>query len=555
MRNIDRDTIAALFGDGSRFILPPYQRAYSWEKEQRKQFIEDLREQPQHARYYLGHFIFESSQEENALYIIDGQQRLTTIVLFIAAATQVLRTRMDPDTEELYRIETLFLSDRVSTSIEDQNAFEELVRHGKTSNKSLRHSKMRLDQTHKFFTKTLRQTNTDTILSWIKLIENADISKFVIYNKPQGTQIFILQNSRGKGLTQLEEIKAFLMFEAQLRAQNADEGLNAIRYLERSFSDIYNEVEKLSFNLEEDSVLRFHHHAYSPHWDPPLENVKKIISSSKAENTIEEIKNYANGLAATFRNVPILQGMLTHEELIADPIILDSANSWPLLIKLYDYSGDTIISDQDHRQFLRDLETVLLKFRFQHGRSSNDLISITKALRDEPDDLSVLFGRMRECVKSGFRWRSDFNERFLSHCNGDYHFDSTYRYILWKYENHIRKGLDVQVSPGDYLNFVNNKRMDSTTEHIAPRNGDYSDEFRNKFLNNLGNLLFMPRGMNSSLSDRPPLEKAKLLDTSYASHREVRTMIEAAQKWSEQQILERKEKIVSYITTRWRLNE
>ena len=54
------------------FEIPEYQRAYSWEKPQWEQFIEDL--QNVQEKYYLGHFLFEDG--ENCYQVIDGQQRL-----------------------------------------------------------------------------------------------------------------------------------------------------------------------------------------------------------------------------------------------------------------------------------------------------------------------------------------------------------------------------------------------------------------------------------------------------------------------------------------------
>lgn len=62
------------------FRIPNYQRHYSWEEEQLKRFFLDLREYNE--EYYLGHFLFES-KKEGRFNIIDGQQRLTTILLFL----------------------------------------------------------------------------------------------------------------------------------------------------------------------------------------------------------------------------------------------------------------------------------------------------------------------------------------------------------------------------------------------------------------------------------------------------------------------------------------
>ena len=93
-----------------QFAVPAYQRAYSWEvdsdKKQVKQFYKDLIEQIEFTKiednqikrktYFLGHFLFEKdSQNPNKYWIIDGQQRLTTVVIFISAFIWELNSRKE----------------------------------------------------------------------------------------------------------------------------------------------------------------------------------------------------------------------------------------------------------------------------------------------------------------------------------------------------------------------------------------------------------------------------------------------------------------------------
>ena len=88
-------TLRQLFGLSEKFYIPAYQRAYAWGNTQREQLIEDLKDAKSH--YYLGHFLFEKIQDEqdehNENYIIDGQQRMTTIVIFYSCLIQVFKKR------------------------------------------------------------------------------------------------------------------------------------------------------------------------------------------------------------------------------------------------------------------------------------------------------------------------------------------------------------------------------------------------------------------------------------------------------------------------------
>ena len=61
--------------------VPDYQRAYSWETKQIDLFIGDLVNPANRHGYYFGHFIVEDSGSH--LELVDGQQRLTTVILFL----------------------------------------------------------------------------------------------------------------------------------------------------------------------------------------------------------------------------------------------------------------------------------------------------------------------------------------------------------------------------------------------------------------------------------------------------------------------------------------
>ena len=57
---MEASNIKKLFKTSECFIIPSYQRAYSWGRVQREQFIQDLRDASD--AYYLGHFLFEKEE-------------------------------------------------------------------------------------------------------------------------------------------------------------------------------------------------------------------------------------------------------------------------------------------------------------------------------------------------------------------------------------------------------------------------------------------------------------------------------------------------------------
>lgn len=94
-------TIKQLLLSGKQFVIPRFQREYSWEKKNYQEFIEDMIDSLHiengvisHDQYFLGTMLFigdiaEVSDKE--ISVVDGQQRLTTITILFSAISDKFR--------------------------------------------------------------------------------------------------------------------------------------------------------------------------------------------------------------------------------------------------------------------------------------------------------------------------------------------------------------------------------------------------------------------------------------------------------------------------------
>lgn len=100
--------------NGQSYVVPPYQRDYSWTEEEWDDLwreIVALREEPE-ATHYLGALIVEST-DKNRFVVIDGQQRLATLNLLALAIIARLHHLADDGTDaELNRVWARRLRDR-----------------------------------------------------------------------------------------------------------------------------------------------------------------------------------------------------------------------------------------------------------------------------------------------------------------------------------------------------------------------------------------------------------------------------------------------------------
>ena len=82
----DERTITKILTDQISYEIPPYQRPYSWEKENVQQLLEDIWEafEAKEGEYFIGSLITIDRETNKRYEVVDGQQRLTTLNLILA---------------------------------------------------------------------------------------------------------------------------------------------------------------------------------------------------------------------------------------------------------------------------------------------------------------------------------------------------------------------------------------------------------------------------------------------------------------------------------------
>ena len=243
--------------------IPKYQRAYSWEctangedkQGQVNVFVKDLDDALAFGfknRYYLGNFLFGASHLGDEWWdIIDGQQRVTTTLLFFAAAFRRLGEALPDDflvikkrlAEECYR-----------TVSYDQDIFLRCL----SMTESLpsvdtpfdTQSQKRLVLAARYFDEVLKERELDNVLDLLNVLGNAGISWLKIERNEDAIQLFLFQNNRGKKPTLLDIVKALF-----LRSATNNSGVS--ENLVYRFQKIFEKCTRLETFVDEDDVLRY----------------------------------------------------------------------------------------------------------------------------------------------------------------------------------------------------------------------------------------------------------------------------------------------------------
>jgi len=514
-----KTTISDIFSPRrNHFAVPNYQRAYSWEVGPDKdrhvpQFLKDLEEHPKTvAQYHYGHFLFEQDNvDKNKYWIIDGQQRITTTIIFLSCIYKRL-FQIPKYNEEALNLFNEFLKNtddqqKFETVEYDNNFFVNVIidnREDKVDTKSRR----RIREAYDYFSNQVEKATIEDILHWKDLIENAKITTDTVEDKAEATQIFTFQNDRGKDLTNLEKLKAYLMLQIFLSCKGTETNPNhAIGFVEKEFEAIYKALEKIEI-ANEDQVLNYHSTAFLASSGTAVERIKNVIKRLVQTEQQKWIKDFSVSLKRSFEYAITIQNKRNTYSNIADVLYIDQSNSFPLLLKLFHYNEN----ESSLERIIRLIEIILFKLNYTTGNfQTNSLPSIANMYSG---DIAELRRILLYYAKNGFQSYWNFEGDFYKYLEGDNHYYSLTRYLLWKYENSLRDGIkEPYMLYPEFNNLYGSAKFENTIDHWTPQNPYevvYEKEFNEKYLHNLGNMVLSTRSRNSSDSNNLPADRSTM---------------------------------------------
>ena len=552
--NYKPSTIGELFDSKIQFIIPVYQRAYSWDKTNLSVFLEDIIEQcNQDNGYSYGNILLETVEDGKRYEVIDGQQRLTTLIIFMRALVNVLQ-RKGENEENLDDMVNDFINRKGIIKLRpvdnDRACFDTVIVENKkfaptsTSQEKIIYAKQ-------YFMDELSKYDLFFLLKIKETISRTNINRLELQGRKESALMFELQNNRGRELTNLEKLKSYFMYQMYVNSISEEVEYN-VEIVSDSFKEIYKTVYDIQ-SLSEDSVLIYHCNAYLnvAFGYRNLDDIKKELKSSN--DKIEWIKDFTLELVASFNSLKKLQSNDSKLAKRLNRIGLPSF-AYPFIIKGYKFLGDT---PQKLDVLFHTLE--VLVFRYHLIGSRADLSSrLSDSIREFNGDLFLLRNTIKNKLNEAWYWGDSRANEFL---DGWMYENPMLNYILWCYEDSIQnKGYSIGSCT------IENEQI----EHISPRvppegetlatgydvdeNNEYSQEFREKKLNCIGNLMLISGSHNASIGNKPFRDKLE----SYNSNPLLKQQAEIADflnngeiLWKTEQIDKRKQKILDFALSEW----
>lgn len=550
------------------FEIPKYQRGYAWERQNVRDLFDDIKEAIESSsNHYMGTVVLsEGNPIGENYFVVDGQQRLTTLTLLISEITR----RLPKSDSDFYRRRYIKDPDyRLKPLGRDKIYFENLLE-GKVlppESKSQRYLK---DAYEEIKSELDRQTDLQTLL---RSIERLEIMEFIEKSEGDAIRIFQTVNDRGKLLTNMEKAKSLLVYYS-------NKYLN--KTLDSKVNDIFGEIFELyddikaiaddeniglirSKDFNEDNIMRYHFICFSDEdYDATagfvLGFLKRRLSELRASNDTKSmsafITKYTDDLLQFFKSLKSLiektKTSSKHYKVFA--ILNLSATLYPFVVKLEQLKMlDAILPDiispfGTPYTFLDLVELIDVRVYKTRGTDPRAEISrFTYSLNEkspvEIRDWLLLFNQ---------NWMS--NGVFESYMKDDVYSHAALPYIYIDYCEHLENTLFTREQLKKFIS------EGPTIEHILAQHPTFSltvAGFQNQtdFENTehkLGNLSILEKRFNSAIRNKNPLEKTNTYDrSSYRMTRDLSSHIANTQKFDKKAIEIRTEQIWKYLSLRW----
>lgn len=542
-----------------QFVIPIYQRTYSWTEGECEQLWEDIIRCGKDDKipvHFIGSIVYIESglsqvSHQAPLLVIDGQQRLTTVTLLLAALAEAVGEEEPFDGFTARKIRNYFLLN----AEEDGDRFFKLLL-SQTDKESLkaivgqkelpREKSLRVTENFELFKGWLARRKDDLpdICKGIAKLVIVDIALTRDQDNPQ--LIFESMNSTGKELSQADLIRNFILMGLEPELQT------------RLYEDYWRPMEE-----------EFGQQAYSEHFDGFMRRylTMKKGKAPKRDEVYDVFKQFARMAEAEDEEgheaTPIVQEIRTFARYFcamtqgkeSNPLLkkafddlweLRVETAYPFLMDVYADYEKQLLSDVEFAQVVRLVEAYVFR-RLIGGFQPNSMLNTFATLARKIDRSSYL-----ESVKAQFqlmrtyrRFPSDEEFERDIQTRDIYNFRSR-AYWLRRLENDGKKET---ISVDNY-----------TVEHILPQNPNLRSEWREDlgadwkrvqgdWLHTIGNLTLT--GYNSEYSDRPFAEKRDIEGGFAQSPLRLNQGLGQVEKWDEGAIKQRAGRLAKQAVKVW----
>ena len=539
-----KGNIYEILNGNKQFLIPVYQRFYSWDIDQCKRLWNDIVEMQRKGK--VGHFVGSIVNiAEQAMptgvqkyMIIDGQQRMTTLTLLLLALRDYAIKNPNDTTINARRIDNMLLKNEYESGDErykllltetDRDILISLIEEKPIAEDT----RSRLIENYNFFAGKLadKEIQPAEVYESIGKLQIVNITLDRAVDDAQA--IFESLNSTGKELSESDLIRNYVLMGLEPSEQT---------YI---YEHLWRPMEQLFIYETQGTVMDafFRHYltmklSRIPKQGRVYEEFK-LYHLNCGFGTIRELCQDLLEYAKYYTNIVFKRNTDTDlKKLYEDIIDLRMEVSYPFLLKIHHDCVEGLITSDELKKILKLCISYVLR-RAICEIPTNSMNKTFATLKNyiRPDDyLNSIkaFFVMQDTYKE-FPDNDKFEGAFV---NRDIYNMRARNYILSRLENFENK------APIIIENY--------TIEHIMPQNKNLSlewQEVQKKYLHTIGNLTLT--AYNSEMSDRPFLEKMDMPGGFKENALRLNKYVVLQNKWNEKHIQERANELAKKAESIW----
>ena len=538
------------------FFIPPFQRAYAWGKTEIERYFSDIKkilqykDKPKQLEHFFGTLVVKSEINgfDNIYKIIDGQQRLTTTLIFLIA----LRDNLTTDNNEINHINQTYLftsngNIKLTPVIKDYENYQALVNKQITKPSII---KTAYDIFCNLINDYKKQFSEVILQDFIYAIKKLNVAVIFLEEDPfKGEDpqiIFETLNSLGKPLTLSDLIRNYVLLNFPADKQTKIYETLWFPKIEQPLGDKSSEFFRDFLQYKTQKLL-------------------KVVSNNSTKEIYAEFKNY---IATKYKDntefindiisyAPLYKLVITEEnkvgEIITNAEIIELLRNifWdikseafkPFVLGMLFYYNNKKLSDNILIDSLKTIRTYLIRRRIMKlTLGENKTIPTLSKFVDDLANKKITMLELLTNLAFATRFPNDAEVRKKLTETPLYEESKSYiKFIFGKIEKHNTK-----VS----VNFRDSK---ITIEHIMPQKltedwqnmlGENFENIHKEYLHNIGNLILTE--FNSEMGNKPFDEKQIKLKKSNLNFR---NEILNAKKWSKLEIKNHQGKMIDDFLT------
>ena len=530
-----------------QFTIPIYQRTYSWTPKQCSKLWKDIiniTKDDDIDYHFIGSIVRVEDKHDTSEIpkqtIIDGQQRITTILLLISA---LIRTHINKDRkeelQESYLINKHGKEERKYKLIltqQDKNSLIDIIEDRPIKNLTSE----RIKSNFNFFQEKMENEDPEKIYTAIRKLMVVDISLDLNYDDPQ--RIFESLNSTGLELSQADLIRNYVLMglpdEHQEQLYNNHWLPMEVNFGQSDYKKYFDRFMRDYLTIKNNQI---------PKIGNVYETFKKLCANTKETKRVNEIISEVHKYSEYFvrmvlgkeDNKKINKSFLDLKELRVDV-------AYPFLLSVYDDYENDLLSEDNFLIILKLTQSYVYR-RFVCGIPTNSLNNTFAKLHKSIDKDNYLesLRAIFALLESYRRFPNDDEFKQELKMKDLYNVKNN-KFWLDKVENYNRK------------EFVNVEEY--TIEHIMPQNEKLSEEWKEmlgekweeihqKYIHTIGNLTLT--GYNSELSNKPFEEKKNMKGGFNDSRLRVNESLQEVNIWDKGAIQKRAETLSNIVADIW----